>query len=428
MAGAATLLLGFQAHGQNQAFARRDHGDAQYTAPSRSSTPSTPRGLSNLLAGDRASNHGDYRTADSLYREAWKDTFTRRQAAQALHRLHDRAGSLLRADEDSVNRTWRALGPHFVRTETEHFVILSDCDPDWVRVRADLLERTREQVFRVAADLDLPVFPHEHKLLCVLINDHGEYRAFARAHDGLEARWIAGYYATLSNRVVFYNDETSPAYQRVRNRLTNYEQQLRDARDRANQAEREQQTDLAMRLHGTAADLDERIRRERERLDQRATAYSLTKTAHEAVHLLSFNIGLQLADRDYPFWFSEGLATSFETDNPGERFGPDVISSPKRDDRFHELRADGRMLSLHRLAGLGEVPNSDAELADAMYSQSHVLFTHLYRTAPDALGRYIRTLADEPPGRLPPERHVQLFREHFGEPSAVARRMVRESR
>jgi hypothetical protein len=146
------------------------------------------------------------------------------------------------------------------------------------------------------------------------------------------------------------------------------------------------------------------------------------------VHLLSFNIGLQRPDRDYPFWFSEGLATAFETDEPGTKFGPDVHGNQKRTDRFHELRHDGRMLSLHRLAGLGEVPGSDAELADAMYSQSLVLFTHLFRTSPEALGRYTRTLADEPPGRLSPERHVELFRAHFGDPYTVARSVARAGR
>jgi hypothetical protein len=424
--GAASILLGLQANGQSQPFPRNARQD--FSQQPRPSTAAASRGLSSLLGGDRAMNQGDLRAADRLYREAWEDPFTRRQAAQALHRLHALTDFVLPVDEESVARTRRQLGPGFTRTETEHFVILSDCDPDWVQIRADLLERTREQVFRIAQHLGVPAYPHESKLQCVLINDHGHYRAFARVHDGLEARWIAGYYATLSNRVVFYNDETSPAYQRVRTRLSNYEQQLRDARDRANEAEREHLSDLALRLHGSADELDERIRRERQRLDQRANAYSVTKTIHEAVHLLSFNIGMQLPDRDYPFWFSEGLATSFETDNPGSTFGPDLVGSTKRTDRFHELREDRRMLSLHRLAGLGDVPGSDAELADAMYSQSHVLFTHFFRTNPEALGRFILTLADEPPGRMSAERHVELFRMHFGDPTTVARRIARDNR
>jgi hypothetical protein len=425
--GAAALLLALQAHGQSQQLARRDSRHAEYSAATRPSVAATSRGLSHLIAGDSALHQGELNRADAMYREAWDDPFTRRQAAQALHRLHASPEFVLPVDEAAVDRTRRQLGPGFTRIETPHFIIISDCSPEWVQIRADLLERTREQVFRIAEHLNVPVYPHQHKLLCVLINDHGHYRAFARAHDGLEARWIAGYYATLSNRVVFYNDETSPAYQRVRTRLSTYEQQLRDARDRAQEAERERQADLAMRLHGSADEIHERILRERERLDQRATGYSLTKTIHEAVHLLSFNIGLQLPDRDYPFLFSEGLATSFETDTPGMTFGPDTAGPQKRTDRFHELRHDGRMLSLHRLTGLGEVPGSDADLADAMYSQSHVLFTHLFRSSPDAMGRYIRTLADQPPGRISPERHVELFRMHFGEPVTVARRIVQES-
>src|SRR5204863_3951950 len=128
------------------------------------------------------------------------------------------------------------------------------------------------------------------------------------------------YYATLSNRIVFYNDATSPIYETARDRLQNYEKQARDTRTQAEEATRNLQQDLAARLHASADDLDRQIRRERSRLGERAAAHSTAKTIHEAVHLLAFNCGVQLPDRDYPFWLSEGLATSFETERPQDAF------------------------------------------------------------------------------------------------------------
>lgn len=422
--GCAGLLLGLGAVGHDGGMSRHRATGLQAGLNTFAGSEEATGASRLLLEGDRALAEGWFPEADALYREAWVFPALRQQAADALHRLHAMPGFELTADEEQVSQTLCELGPGFSRMETNHFVILSDCPPQWVRTRAELLERTREQVFRVAAHLDVAVHPHRHKLVCVLINDHARYREFAQAHDGLETRWIAGYYATPTNRVVFYNDETSPAYERIRSRLDRYESQRIDARERAQAAERELQHTLAERLHGTADELDERIRRERQRLDQRATAFSLTKTIHEAVHLVSFNIGLQRPDRDYPFWFSEGLATSFETDSPVGVFGPDTRGSARRHARFHELRRSGRLTSLSRLATLGEPVASDSVQADAMYTQSHALFVHLFQAAPEELGRFIQALADEPPGRITPERHLELFRSHFGEPGVVARRMM----
>lgn len=389
-------------------------------------TAGTINGAEQIAAGDRAAAQGDLAAAETAYRLAWKDPSARVEAAEALDRLARTPGAKLAIDDVPVSRVHWQLGLSFVRYDTPHFVILSDCTPDWTNVRGEMLERTRAQFYRVAARMGMPVYPHEKKLLCVLFNDHEQYQAFAKAHDGLEAGWVAGYYATATNRVVFYNDATSPVYEAARGRLKTYEEQMRETRGRAEEADRLQRGDLAKRLHASADDLDQQIKRERMRLGERAAASATAKTLHEAVHLLAFNSGLQLPDRDYPFWLSEGLATAFETDRPGNAFGPDrPWASGTRQERFDELRRQGRLVSIEILVSQGEVAGWDAETADAMYCQSYELFTFLYRRDPAAMGRYIQSLSGEPSGRISTARQVELFRAAFGDPETIERQMFR---
>lgn len=382
-------------------------------------------GYERLTAGRREAEEGNLREADAAYRTAWEDPATRDRAAAALTELHETPGFTLETNEAAVTFTMNRLGSAFQRYDTPHFVVLSDCDSSWTNARGDLLERTRTQFFRVARKMGLPAAPHRTKLLCVLFNDHDAYQAFARANDGLEAGWVAGYYATLSNRIVFYNDATSPMYEAVRDRLNTFERQMKEARNKAEEATRNQQKDLALRLLASADDLDKQIRRERSRLGERATAHSTAKTIHEAVHLLSFNCGAQLGDHDYPFWLSEGFATSFETEHVGDAFGPDrsTGNGPRRD-RFDELRREGRLTPVEQLVTVSEVPDWDAEMADGMYAQSYVLFSYLYRHDPEGMGRYLKALSAEPAGRLSAARQLDLFRAAFGEPSDLDRTLA----
>ncbi len=381
-------------------------------------------GLDQLLLGHEAVADANFGEADAAYRSAWPDPSARPEAADALHRLYSTPGFELKADEVAIRRNTRSLSVRFERYETDHFVLLSDSSPQWTLERGELLERAREQYFRVAQKMKLPVYPHRVKLVCILFDNHADYMDFARRNDGLEARWVAGYYATATNRVVFYNDATSPAYSAVRSRISAFEDELRQTRDEADEANRRRQRDRARQLHSSAEELESRIEQERQRIGRRAAAYSTAKTVHEAIHLLAFNTGMQTGERDYPFWLSEGLATCFETENAALSFGPDrAINFGSRRQRYDDLRRKGQLRPLRELVAMSEAPTHDAQAAEAVYSQSYALFYHLFRSDPESIGRYLQALLIEPPGRLTSERHIQLFVTHFGAPELVERRM-----
>lgn len=383
-----------------------------------------------LRAGDLAASGGELALADTQYRRAWNDPATRDEATLALRALHKRPDFRLPIDPAAVAETERVLGPGFRRFDTPHFVVISDCPAGWTRARAALLERTRSEYFRATDKLGLRAAPHAAKLVCVLINEHERYQKFGHDLDGLGAAWVAGYYSTGGNRIVFYNDSTSPAFVAARAQLDEYDRRAESARADADAA-RPASTDLADRLLASAQDLSAQTRRERERLELRASGYSTAKTIHECVHLLAFNTGVQRRDREYPLWLSEGLATNFETEAAGRAFGPDrprPASEGSRRPRLLELAAAGRAPALADLLSITAAPDWDADTADAMYALADALFAHLYRREPAALGAYIRDLGHEPPRTLTPRRGLELFVARFGDPADIERRLYRELR
>lgn len=376
-----------------------------------------------LTQADAATKDKDFARADALYRKAWQDPMQRRRAATSLTALHKTPGFKLTTDSDAIKTALAQLGPGFTRHETGHFVILSNCDLRWTQARGELLERTRSQFNRVADRLALDAVPPRNKLLCILINSRDAYLAFATTHDKLKAMWIAGYYSTRSNRIVFYNDTTGPEYEAARRELDRARADVKDARDKAAKAERDGNPGLAQRLNAAADDLESRIKSEDGRLSDLATDASTAKTIHEAIHLLAFNSGVQSADRDYPFWLSEGLAIAFETENPKAAFGPDRSSSRTRLERYKQLLAEGKIKPLSELITITDASNCDAAAAEALYCQSSAFFSYLYGKNAPAIGRYIRAINDGAPGRVSDSQQLALFVSSFGDPGAIDPRL-----
>ncbi len=394
---------------------------AQTGAASGGPTPA--QALAMIDHAERSMSRGDLDLAARTLRGAWRTSEAREPAAEALKRLQNAPGFSIEADESQIRETMALLDSTFTRTETKHFVILSNTSSAWTRSRAALLERTYHQFFRVMDRMEYPATPPEHKLLCVLFATHDAYRAFAIAHDNVEASWIAGYYAGYSNRVVFYDDQTSPSYQRAFARLDEQEEKARDTRAAARR-ERNPEKAKAMLTH--SQEVVRRVEEERKRLKNDAALSSGAKTIHEAVHLLAFNCGVQSRGHQYPFWITEGLAVAFETDRPSRAFGPDH-KTHDRAEEFQEQLEEGRLLSLESLVGRLGVAGHSALLADTMYCQSYALFEHLYRYERAALTRYLLSMMDETPGKTTEARQAALFEEAFGPIGSLERRWLKRA-
>lgn len=361
-----------------------------------------------FLLAAHAEQAGDFAQADRAYRAAWKDPAHRERATAALWRLHELArGKLPVVDESAAAQTLSELGGRATRHETRHFIILSETDAAWTAERAAMLERTRHQYYRAMRRMGVSAPPPEHKLLCVLLHDANRFAEFAREHDGVRASWIAAYYSVRSNRVVMFNDTVGDA-------------PSAHATHRARtESARAAPPPACIHVVGHArhpADLDHA------RYAEHVARYATAKTVHEAVHLLAFNTGLQSRSVEYPFWLTEGLAMSFETDDTSVSFGPDFAWAPRRE-RADALRRAGAVMPLRDLVALSDVPHDDPKAVEYVYLQSYDLFTHLYRHRRQNLAAYIQACTESPALTRTAAGRIALFERHFGDIEAIERRL-----
>lgn len=397
-------------------------------AAARADAGARPPAAESVHLGDLAVTRGDYAGADALYRIALADPEQRTVASARLHALHELNQFKLPIDDNAVIELQGWLGHRFTRYETEHFVVLSDAGRQGALSRGRTMERARHQYFRVMDKLGSPIVPPKSKLLCVYFSMHSDYARFASDRDNVDTGWIAGYYTGVGNRVVFYDDATSPRFTQARGVIGEYETTLAQAQERMTDARRGRDRESAEQLAAYTEDLQQRIRSESKRLDEEADRVAESKTIHETIHLLAFNSGLQSRARLYPFWFTEGLASSFETEQPGSSFGPDR-PTPRRVAEFSEALDDGRAIPLAALVRMTEAGHghSHARAAEALYAQAHALFVYLFEHEREAMTAYVDSLLSESPGQISGERHAALFEAAFGDPAALERRLRRRT-
>jgi len=320
-------------------------------------------------------------------------------ASAGLRALHESGRVRISIDEGAVGELESILGAGFFRVETPWFIVVSDCDEVWTAARAGVLERTARQYRRMMDGLGLSWIPPEQKLVCVLFAEYERFIAFARAHDDVQSSWVAGYYATGTNRAVFYDEASSPAVVRATARID-------EADDRA--------------THDAARDLH----RARNELEKHAREASIAKTIHEAVHMLAFNCGLQKRTRSYPFWFTEGLASSFETTDSRNAFGPTRVQRDV-DESLAESSSSGGLFSMSELISITDPMALEPGRAAVLYAQSNSFFRYLYRFEREGMAAYARAHWIVDARELSGEEHADIFREHFGDENKLERRWLR---
>ena len=367
---------------------------------------------------------GDLPRADRMLRKLLDDDRYRQRAVQTLDRLHQLDSFELEPDELTIGRALKSTGTVMRRYETPHFVTLSDGDASWTRTKTALLERTYHQFYRFTDQFGVEVVPPERKLLCIIFADYERYRRFAKTVDGVDAPWAGGYFATRSNRVVLFDDRDSPAINEAIRTLDEHQSQARETRERAIKAASTDLGSMAEALSLAADRLDAQVDSNRARILAHAERLATSKTIHEAVHLLSYNSRLQSLGRVYPFWVSEGLATSFETDKPNLPFGPTRSYAP-RETGFDRVVAENRLIPIETVVTLPAGLEGADQLGDPIYSQSYQLFTHLAQTSPGAMREYLAELQHMPSGYFNRDLQKAVFEKHFGRLNAIERALTR---
>lgn len=383
---------------------------AQLDVRAKSPLQADPANLLKVAAW--AEKNGRLEQAEAAYRRLLDDDPFHQRAREALFSLAERRP--LPPTSPAYEEARSHLPDRFLELQTRRFIVLSDADRQWTRRQAQRLERTHHQFQRFARRLGLDPLPLRHKLVCVLFADREDYQQFARTQDEVADPWIAGYYSPMHDRVVFYQGEANPSVVEARAKLrqmrTEMDSLAREADHATQQGHHEQAEVLRQQQHRYR----DHLRHEGERVDAFADQVSTATTVHETTHQLLFHTRIQSPRIQYPIWISEGLATSFETDDTGGAFGPDHDYPPRRDG-FSELLRSDDLIDLRDLVTWTRLAPTDEQIIHIVYQQSYALLTWMNRYRRTELRHYLELMLSEPPGPISTDRYREIFQQAFGD-------------
>jgi len=281
--------------------------------------------------------------------------------------------------------TWRDIRfqmeyPDFQLVYVGHYTVLTDAPYYQSRDSIEALETLRVQYM----DLFSPLvrFRDQNRDLQVLFfsreTDYRNHHTF-QGH-GLEES--VGYYSPLEDRLVLFNQHFSERNQNMRRDIN------REIEVLLNQVKRPDDRQKILKLRDS---LEDRIRRH-------AKEETLSTLRHEGVHHLSYTYGVHSWIHAENGWLIEGLATYFETLEPG-------APSPSHLMALFKLDREGRMPTLRQLTAVRKPEQFSEDLPGLKpyeaysVSWSLVVFLMLPENR-DAFFDYIRHVQDPPSIRL----------------------------
>lgn len=316
------------------------------------------------------------------------------------------------------------FGPSFGLYESDYFLVVHDRPKAWAASRARMLELTRKRFLGVLSRADFRPLPLGERLVCLSFARYNDFLAYARRADHHTGDWFRGYYSSRTNRIAFFDVESDPKLIAKSQRVGQLQQRAKELTQQIGQAERSGDAALAQRLRNARRVVQRQANEQASRWRQVRGLTNIAHAIHEATHQLAYNTGIQKRGVTYPMWFSEGLATSFETITPAAPFGP-THDNPQRRAAFLDAANNKKTLDYSRFVGTAAPPTENEEMIGTAYAQSWALFVYLYNEHPQALRRYCFFKRAQSPGRLGEAELRSEFEKHFGNPEAIGPRVAK---
>ncbi len=260
---------------------------------------------------------------------------------------------------------------------TSHFMIVYDTPETFTRERGAFLEKAYQSFMYWFNMKKLRPELLKERLPIVLFKQRAHYLQYAKAVDGDELAWTAGYYSQRTNRATFYDDSTSDQVEKVDDKLDEYRIKMRNMTIAIENARRAGNSQLAAQISRDQAALSDAIRRVEHRVGNIVGKINTLKTVHEAIHQLAFNTGIQKRLVDYPLWLAEGIACSFEADDANGARGPGTLN-PVRLSELKDLQTKKALLTWEEVVR-GPQGKIESDTIGKYYAQSWLLFHYLYK-------------------------------------------------
>lgn len=239
---------------------------------------------------------------------------------------------------------------------TRHYVVCFDTSRAYAQWCAALFEKLHDTFLNYWRKAGAEVEPPRRPLVVVIFAERKRYEEHAARDLGAAADRVVGYYNLLTNRVTTFD-------------LTGSDSLARRPAASASRA------GLEILQSPEAADL-------------------VSTLVHEASHQMAFNCGLHRRLAPVPVWLSEGVATFFETPDPGGRGWKGIggVNKP----RLEKFLAGYSPGCLEGIV-LADDAFRDADGALDAYARAWALTAFLAQTRKAALGEYLAIVAAKRP-------------------------------
>jgi len=275
---------------------------------------------------------------------------------------------------DEGKRILAELPEGFEILVTRHYIVCFDTSRAYAQWCGALFEKLNDAFVNYWRRAGVEVEGTRRPLVVVIFSDRQRYEAHAARDLGAAADRVVGYYNLLTNRVTTFD-------------LTGSDQLARRPTTSAGRA------GLEILASPEAAGL-------------------VSTLVHEASHQMAFNCGLHRRLAPVPVWLSEGVATFFETPDPGGRGWKGIggVNRPRLD-RFLATYRPGVLDAIV----IGDEPFREADGAIDAYARAWALTAFLAQTRKQALVDYLATVGAKPPlGDDSPDQRRRDFVAAFG--------------
>ena len=282
------------------------------------------------------------------------------------------------------------LPPGFKAHQTAHYLICYDTSEAYARWCGALFERLHRAFTNYWSLRGFELSEPELPLVAIVFAQQDSYIEFTRGELGDAGEAIHSYFSLRTNRMTMYD-------------LTGIEA-LRRAR----------------RLGTTSARINQI-------LSQPKAAETVANTIHEATHQIAFNCGLHQRYSSCPVWFSEGIATYFETPDLRSSKGWRGIGTVNRW-RLARFRRYLRTRPANSLESLlaDDKRFHDVKQSKDAYAEAWALTYYLIRRRGKQYVAYLKMLSKKAPAvQDDPKTRLQEFQDIFGDLKRLDRDLLR---
>ena len=307
------------------------------------------------------------------------------------------------------------FGHEFKTRNSKHFLLCYDTTDTFAAQRGASMEKVYD-AFQFYFNMSKlrPAFL-DKRLVVICFKERDDYLTYIRSVERGDMTWSAGLYSQRTNRAAFYDDTSGPGMATFDKQSDELKAKIDDLNKRIAQASLQGQTGLVNQLTVERNRYSQSLNRMTTTTGNIVNMMNTVKSLHEAAHQIAFNTGIQKRLVDYPLWFTEGLACSFETEDSAGRRGPAVLNFGRIAVIKDGLKAD-TITPVEKFIAQGLPDKLDETTLGIYYAEGWALFHYLYKFDRAGTEKFLLAYQTRLPGRaISPDERRKIFTDSFGD-------------